>query len=295
MTTLEVGNALGVAHDVPNGTPQLTSGTALLLHDALLTLAHEAAEARGYAPGVAAVTVHIPVDVVAVALRRHRVTVWRAARQLKAAGLLDFRPHKTTVNGRVVNSGTLWCVALRPVEGGVRLRYDDMKHQGWRDLAGDIERGRTAHAAMQQSKDSCKTDTDLELLRDWALSPSEAFSPSLYDCCTTPRRDLETVLDVQHAARSERPEMVEAAADALCVALRDQGGRRFYMLLMWQLLRLQDSAGSAPWYAVYQQAARARADAREGYGRKPGALLVSRLKGAAWWSELQRVPLSRVV
>jgi hypothetical protein len=39
---------------------------------------------------------------------------------------------------------------------------------------------------------------------------------------------------------------------------------------------------------VYEQARRAAAEAGEGYGRKPGALFVSRLKRAAWFDEVMR-------
>lgn len=293
MNTFEAGGASSVAQAIAERLPETTSQTARELLRTLLHVAVEAGEARGYAAGVAAVTIHIPVDVVATALRRHRVTIWRAARQLKAAGLLDFRAHKTTLNGRTVNDGTLWCIALRTVEGGVRLSYEDMKHPGWRDLAGDIRRGRTAHAVMQQSKNFLESEVNLNLLREWTMPPTEV-KPPLLTVAPSERRDLETVLDVQHAARSERPAMVEAGADSLCAALRDPGGRRFYMLMLWSLLRAQDATGTAPWYVVYEAARRAQTDSREGFARKPGALLVSRLKGASWYAEMMAAPPTRV-
>jgi hypothetical protein len=284
--TLEASNASDVARATYERLPQNTSQTAILLHEALFAIASEAGEARGYSAGVAAVTVHIPVDVVATALRRHRVTIWRAARQLKAAGLIDWRPHKTTLNGRTVNDGTLWCVALRPVEGGVRLSYEDMKHPGWRDLAGDIERGRTAYAVMQRSDNSLENELDLNLLREWTMPPLEIEKPRYMTVAPSERRDLETVLDVQHATRSERPAMVEAGADSLCTALRDPGGRRFYMALLWVLLRTQDATGAAPWYAVYEQARRARTDSVEGFARRPGALFTARLQAAGLYEAI---------
>lgn len=295
MLTFEVSSASDVAKTVSDNPLQNTSQSALLLHQALVTLARDAAEARGYSSGVTAVTVHVPVDVVAVALRRHRVTIWRAARRLKDLGLIDFRPHKTTVNGRTVNDGTLWCVALRPVEGGVRLSYEDMKHTGWRDLEGDIRRGRTAYGVMQQSKNPLESEVDLELLSAWTLPPLEIDTPRYMTVAPPPRRDLEAVLDVQHAPRGERPQMVEAGAEALSAALRDSGGRRFYMALLWALLRLQDATGSAPWYLVYEQARRAQTDAQEGFARRPGALFTSRLKCAGWFTEMMNAPPARVV
>ncbi len=62
----------------------------------------------------------------------------------------------------------------------------------------------------------------------------------------------------------------------------------FYRCLVWQLLRLEAAGQAAPWHMVYEQARRARVDAAEGFARRPGALFVSRLKGAPWWDEVAR-------
>jgi hypothetical protein len=82
--------------------------------------------------------------------------------------------------------------------------------------------------------------------------------------------------------------MVELAAQVLAQALSDQNSVSWYQKLLWQLLRRFDATGDDHSYSVYLAAQRARTDAQEGFARKPGALFVSRLKGAPWWDEVMR-------
>ncbi len=283
------------------------SNTALLLYQALRETAVRTGAARGYVGSVTHVTVHLPLEVVALALGRHRVTIWRALPKLQALGLIDARAHKTTAPGctaksDTVNDGTLWCVRLNPDEGTpAELTYDDLKHDGWRDLNRDRKRGRTAHRAvrehrekrMQRSKDSPQEGFDLQLLLDWSSSPSAERNPVSNDCCMDERReerrDLEAVLDVQYAGQEERGAVVDGAARAMAANLGDMGSVMFYRWLLWQLLRLADQHRGDYWHQVYEQARRARADVVEGYARSGGgALFVSRLKAAPWWDELAR-------
>ncbi len=296
MSELNPGPSRPIEHHEANGPHSPShnpTGTAEVLYRALRAVSCHAATSRGYVASTTHVTLHCPLEVVALSLGRHRVTVWRAARQLRALGLVDARPHKTTaLNGRTVNDGTLWAVRLNPDEGTpARLTVEELRHS-WRDLDRDRRRGRTAHRAvrerMQQSQAIPSSGYDLELLLAWALPPQPTETPLHTDCCTGSRRDLEAVLDVPHVAREDRAAMVEAGAQALSGTLSDRGGLMFYRWLLWQLLRLSDATGGAPWHAVYEQARRARADAAEGFARRPGALFVSRLKGAPWWEELAR-------
>ncbi len=273
------------------------SGTAIRLYQALRETAVHVGAARGYVGSVTHVTVHLPLEVVALALGRHRVTVWRTLPKLRALGLVDARPHKTTSAGQTRNDGTLWAVRLNPDEGTpARLTYDEMKHGGWRDLDRDRRRGRTAFRAVrehrekrvQQSKDSPQEGFDLQLLLSWSLPPETDQNPVTPDCCTGSRRDLEAVLDVQYAGQEERGAAVDGAARALAANLGDAGSVMFYRWLLWQLLRLEAAGQAAPWHMVYEQARRARVDAAEGFARRPGALFVSRLKGSPWWDEVAR-------
>ena len=142
------------------------SNTARTLYAALVATAQAAAAARGYVASTTHVTVHIPLEVVALALGRHRTTIWRASNKLRELGLVDARPHKTTISlselslnekqherlvderarqrarkkpapgigeeteGIVVNDGTLWCVRLDPDKGApARLSFYDHKRE----------------------------------------------------------------------------------------------------------------------------------------------------------------------
>lgn len=282
--------------------PHNPTGTAGTLYEALRATAQHAAQARGYVSSVTHVTVHLPVDVVALALGRHRVTVWRAARRLEALGLIDARPHKTTaLGGRTVNDGTLWAVRLNRDEGApAKLTHEELTHP-WRDLDRDRRRRRTAHRAvqerMQQSKELPGCGYDLELLLSWSSPPQPTKTPLCMTVAPRERPDLGAVLDVPYAAREDRNAMVDTAARALAKGLRDPGevSLNFYRALLWALLRYADSGHTAPWYTVYEQAQRViRADIEEGFARRPGAVFVSRLKGWPWWDELRRVPPVRV-
>ncbi len=261
------------------------SRTALTLFRALHEVAVEVAAARGHVPTVSQVSYFAPVEAVALALGCHRSTVYRAASELVDAGLVDHRGHFTTLRGRTRSDGSVWAIRLQPVGGcRARLGYGDLKRQ-YRDLGADVDAGQTVWSTMRQSKlQSRKAGVDLSYIRRWSLSPTHP-TPLRSDCRTGSRRSLEAVLDVRHVDRSERSRVVDLAAQALATALRDHGAVNFYRALCWRLLRRLDATGEDHFHVVFQQAQRAAGEVREGYGRRPGALLVSRLKRAPWWSE----------
>jgi hypothetical protein len=270
------------------------SSTALTLFRALHTVAVEVGAAREYHPGVSEVSFFCPVEAVALALGCHRATVYRALPELRAAGLVAHRAHYCTHRGRTRSDGSVWCVRLRPVGGrAARVGYGDLKRR-YRDLSGDVEAGRTVWADMRQSKDNPSSEVNLSFIRRWALPPQNLKNPVTSDCRMAPRRDLEAVLDVPYAGREARSAAVSLAAEALAATLRDRGGLNWYRRLLWQLLRRSDATGAAPFGVVYEQARRAAADVSEGYGRRPGAVFVSRLKRAGWWDEVMNAPPVRV-
>jgi DNA-binding transcriptional ArsR family regulator len=264
------------------------SSAALTLFRALHTVAVEASAARGYAVGVSEVSLFCPLEAVALALGVHRSTVYRVLPELRSAGLVDARGHFCTHRGRTRSDGSVWAVRLRPVGGRrARVGYGDLK-RSYRNLSGDVEAGRTVWAAMRQSKDNPTNEgVNLNHIRRWALPPTDK-TPVKFDCRTAPRRSLEAVLDVPHAGRQARGAAVDLAAQAMAAALRDRAGVMFYRRLLWQLLRRSDAGRGDHWQSVYLAAARASVDAQEGFARKPGALFVSRLKGAPWWDEVMR-------
>jgi hypothetical protein len=270
------------------------SSAALTLFRALHTVAVEALELRGYSPGTSEISLFCPVEAVALALGCHRATVYRALPELRAAGLVDVRGHFCTHRGRTRADGSVWAVRLRPVSGRrARVGYGDLK-RSYRNLSGDVEAGRTVWAAMRQSKDNPTNEgVNLNHMRRWALPPTDK-TPVTSDCRTAARRSLEAVLDVRHVEKPERSAAVSLAAEAMAAALRDRGGVMFYRRLLWQLLRRSDAGRGDHWQAVYLAAVRASVDAAEGFARRPGALFVSRLKGAPWWSEVWDAPPVRV-
>lgn len=287
-------SAADVSQIVTQNLEPLLSPTALMLFRALHQISLEACEARGYSPGVSEVALFCPVEAVALALGIHRATVYRALPELRAAGLVDVRGHFTTYRGRTRADGSVWAVRLRPVGGrAARVGYSDLKAQ-YRDLGGDVAAGRTVWAAMRQSKDNpINEGVDLNQIRRWALFSTDK-NPVTVDCRTAPRRSLESVLDVRYAPREARGGVVDLAAQALAQALRDRAGTGFYRRLLWMVLRRFDATGEDFSYQVYLAAQRACVDAQEGFARRPGALFVSRLKRASWWSEVWAAPPTRV-
>jgi hypothetical protein len=80
---------------------------------------------------------------------------------------------------------------------------------------------------------------------------------------------------------------VDTAATALSQALADSRSINFYRLLVWNAYRA--SQGTMDYFQViYQMVIRAQVDLREGFARKAGALLVSRLKQAGILEELMQ-------
>ncbi len=105
---------------------------------------------------------------------------------------------------------------------------------------------------------------------------------------------LEAILDVRHAKKEERNQMVELAAVALAQSFNDAKSTGWYQKLLWQLLRRFDATGEDFSYQVYLMAQRARTDSIEGFARKPGALFVSRLKRADFYDWVMNAPPRRV-
>lgn len=285
--------ATDVTRTLTENLHNLLSDMSLTLFQVLHTIAVECAAERAYSPKVSQVSFFAPVEAVALALGVHRSTVYRALVELRAFGMVDQRGHFTTLRGKTKQDGSLWCVRMRPLEGrAARIQYSDLKRQ-YRDLGGDVAAGRTVWALMRQSKELPQDGINLNHIRRWALSPTNK-NPVMPDCRTASRSNLEALLDVRHAPREDRGQVVDLAAQALAQALRDRGSLNWYRRLLWQLLRRFDATGEDHTYAVYLVAVRARVDASEGFARKPGALFVSRLKDVQWWSNVITGPPTRV-
>jgi len=267
------------------------SDKAKTLYEALRSVADKVSDRRGYCAAVSQVHFFCPGEIVADALCIARSTLYLKLEELKAADLIDARAHYVTHKGRTRADGMVWAVKMHPERPGpVRVPYDALK-KSYRCLSADIAAGRTAFRQTGQSKKTPSKQVDISKILAWALPPVTTQNP---DMGLTVRCDLEVVLDVPYVDKEDRPAAVDGAAQVLSMTLGDRGGLMFYRWLIWQLLRLSDRTGGDYWHMVYEQARRARADAVEGFARRPGALFVARLKAAPWWDELKRCPAHRV-
>jgi hypothetical protein len=288
-------SAASVAAAIVDRTPKTLSGTAKRLYTALVAAAIDTGKGRGYSPGTTHITMHLPLEVLASVCGIHRVTAWRNLKPLRELGLIDYTSHKGTLRGETRNTGTLFEVRMNPSAGTkAKLSYHDKKHK-WRDLDKDVKRKRTAHRQlkdrMQQSIISTSIEVDISRLLEWTLPPKPTKTPLASDCCKV---SLEAILDVRHAKKEERNQMVELAAVALAQSFNDAKSTGWYQKLLWQLLRRFDATGEDFSYQVYLMAQRARTDSIEGFARKPGALFVSRLKRADFYDWVMNAPPRRV-
>ncbi len=268
------------------------SSKALLLYWSLHEVAAKVSDARSYCAAVSQVHFFCPGEVVADATCMAPSTMYLKLKELEVAELVEARAHYVTHGGRTKTDGTVWAVKMDPERrGSVKVPYDALK-ASYRCLSADIEIGRTAWKLVKsESQKHSLKKLDISKILAWALPPSTTKNP---DTGMTLRCDLEQVLDVPFIDKKERAAAVDGAARALAMTLGDAGGLMFYRWLLWQLLRLADQHQGDYWHQVYEQARRARADAAEGFARKPGALFTSRLKQSPWWDELRRQPPVRV-
>jgi hypothetical protein len=250
----------------------------------------EVAYRRGYHRKASQVSYFCPAESICAHLGISRGSFYRSLRELLALGLVDYRGHKTTINGWAVRcDGTLWSVKLLPHKGSrARVRYDDLKAK-YRDLEADIGAGKTVWIQTRQSKTEKAKPVTFECLLAWTLPPQQPQTPVALTVACEERLSLEILLDVPHSSKQGRREAVDKAARALAQHLTDTGSLNFYRYLVWQLLRLQQQ-GRDHFLAVYQMLLRAGTDQQEGFAKKPGALLVTRLKACALWDELREVP-----
>ncbi len=285
MQLLETADtALQAAHAITSSLPRNLSTKAILLYEAMRGIADKVSDNRGYCKAVSQVHFFVPGEIVADALCMARSTLYLKIAELKAANLIDARAHYVTHKGRTRADGMCWAIKMHPDrQAPVRVPYDVLK-KSYRCLSADIAAGRTAFRQTGQSKKTSTKQVDIGKILAWTLPPvtTEKSGTGL-----TVRYDLEQVLDLPHVDKADRRTAVDGAARTLSSALNDSGGLMFWRWLMWRLIVLEAS-GIPATHQVYEQVRRALAEQREGYGRVPAALLVSRLKAYPWWDQAQR-------
>lgn len=291
MATFEVGSASGVAQAVSEHLPENTSQTARELYAVLVEVGVELERRRGHAPGVCEVVMHLPLELVAEAAGVSRVSAWRHLPALVELGVLSHRPHKAMWRGgercEVRNSGTVWRVRLTPLRGSrARLSSDDLRHR-WR---GREMVGAASSRALKHTRNPQDRSLKVESLIAWALSPGSSNPVTMY-VSKPSQMGLEALLDLTSARRQERAEAVDRGAQALAQALRDASSLNWYRRLLWSLLRRYDATGRDDARVVLLTAQRAAVDAQEWTGlRRPGGLLVSRLRAHGWLDALMCAP-----
>lgn len=77
LPTFAASSALDVAREVARKAPETLSDSALTLYSVLVAAAIETAHRRDYSPNVTHVTLHCPLEQVALACGLSRQTVWR--------------------------------------------------------------------------------------------------------------------------------------------------------------------------------------------------------------------------
>lgn len=230
---------------------------------------------------------HLPVDLVASFLGVHRTTVWRWAGPLEEAGLLRSKTHvATAVRGgeaQNLNTGTVWAVRLKP--GRARFEHGDLTYP-WRDLAKDLEEGRTAFRVIYpKGKRRRKGDqterlrperVSLELLVKWTLGIREVPALDFLRPAPTENPTIEAAFLLAEMEAQDRPTVIDLLSERMAHELGDPHSRRFYAGLLWKVVE-----GKLSPHALVHAYHRARAAVREGYARRGGAFLQHLLEAAA--------------
>ena len=228
----------------------------------LFDLALDVALSRypGHGRRVTVATLMLPTELLAAHLGVARETIWRALEKLKGAGFVDARAWRTTSKGETRAAGTLFAVRLKPGPRA-RLTFDDFKHP-WRDLDGDRARGRTAWAWAQAGR-----RPGYDVLLAWALGKRVAPGED-----PAPPPALDDIHALPGMLPHEAAGMVTALAEYLARKMNDDHSRAFYAKLLWKVVHLELRPE-----VLITQIDRVLAEAKEGWARKPGAVLASRL------------------
>jgi DNA-binding transcriptional ArsR family regulator len=234
------------------------------------------------------------VELLSLHLGISRPTFYKHLATLQRLGLVDARGHTSSYGGLARKDGTLFAVSLKPGHRA-RLRYDDLKHQ-WRDLSSDIASGtRTAWAFLQslQSKKSKERLVRLENLQAWALNPGLTDkNPGKSDCKGSAQEYVYSLDLLSDTHPRRRAESVNQYAQALAAGYGDHTNINFWRWVLWRSLEA-DHRGEGALWQLQNALTRLAADVQEWAGlKRPGALLIHRLKECGLWDQL-RQPLPK--
>lgn len=264
----------------PWGAEELPDTSRRLL-DVLRRLALDVLVIQGRERATIA-TFHLPAELLAAFLRVSRPTLYAHLRILAGRGLVGHTAHRTTSQGMTRCSGTVWAVAMRPGQEA-RVRWYDLRHD-WRNLDADRAAGRTAWRLLQSEKTS-ERGINYPQIRAWALGESLTPSP-VEDDCKAAQEVIWELADLPGLHRTRRLQAITSAAHTLAAGMRDPQSVRFYGAVITRALDAEVSVPGTLSRLVYALQ-RALVDAREAQAlRRPGALLVSRLRSSGVWDVL---------
>lgn len=289
VATVRLPLTVPTADAVLEGLEGPLHSTAERVFRTLHGIALATAQAKGQTLSVSQVVIHQPVELLALHLGMSRVTFYKHLGALRGAGLVVSRGHVSSYGGLARKDGTLFAVSLKPGHRA-RLRYDDLKHK-WRDLAGDIASGtRTAWSVLQglQSKKPKDRVVSQAQLVAWAVNPGQIDKTPVTSDCKGDLQEYVYSLDLlsdTHPRR--RAEQVNQYAQALAAGYGDSSNLNFWRWLLWRALDAE-WRGIPALYQLQNALTRLRADVDEWQGlKRPGALLVARLRECSIWEHLQ--------
>ncbi len=270
---------------------------AAQLHQLLHRLALDSLEARNLPYSVSQVVIHTSGELLAAHLGFSEVTLYKHLKTLNRLGLIHSKGHTSAFYNLARKDGTLIAVSLR---AGVqaRLRYWDLKAK-YRDLTADSQSGtRTAWSILQAWKQGGVKSQSPEhkklsytTLCAWTLKNPDQLKPdTLFD---SKPPDLGSVREYVYALpelldvhQKDRGKMIERLGRVFATAFKDTTNLKFWCWLLWRCFE-GDWRGEGSLYKLQNALTRLLTDVQEwGDLKRPGALLVARLKEAGVWDGL---------
>lgn len=285
------------AQSVLNGLQTPLNPTAVKLYTLLFDAALRVSQHQQHPVTPSQQVIHQPVEVIAVALGLSRVTVYKHLAILGKLGLVAHRGHVGAWFGLSRKTGTLFAVCLRPGAAAARLTYSDLKH-AHRDLQADTQSDgiRTAWRFLQSQAQTLQSQPESQkaaksALRAWALKPGHTQNPDTELTVNPGDSDVREVIysleTLSSTHKTKQAALVDSFAHALSRGFLDSDNLNFWRKLLWDALK-RDWEGLNTLSRLENALIRLVADVQEWEGlRKPGALLVSRLKTCGLWDDLR--------
>jgi hypothetical protein len=206
---------------------------------------------------------------------------------LVEAGLVVQGGHVSRVGHQNLYDGCLWVIKLKPGQLLPRIRYDDWQHT-WRNFADDLAAKRTASAlCLQLQTEQVNTEGIYRAVKQWAVIPGSIEKPVKVAVNSPGREVIYRLGELLEAHSRARTALIGELASALARIFNDHHSRRLYAWLMHRAVEAEYRGINAI-SALSHTLQRLLVDVAEWSGlRRPGALLMTRLKDLEVWKELK--------